>query len=157
MLITGEPGLNGKLRVTVENVEDVTLYVYLMPNDFSKTKYDYHGIFVNNKITYGAKDAQSFEVPADWTVWLVYNPGFFDGEVRVKSRVVMYTNDDQNFISEMKPTGTSQWESQNQAIKLADFDTRENTIIANLQAQLAAEVDKAKQEQLQIDANRTLE
>ena len=90
MLITGEPGLNGKLRVTVENVEDVTLYAYLMPNDFGAS-YNYHGIFVNNKITYGVKDGQSFEVPADWTVWLVYNPGFFDGEVRVKSRVLTYT------------------------------------------------------------------
>jgi len=50
-----------------------------MPNSFN-SDYGYHGIFENNKY-HPRKESGIYEAPLDWSIWIVYNPGYFSGDI----------------------------------------------------------------------------
>jgi len=98
--------MNGKLKVEIISVEDVSANIYLMPNSFSDS-YGTHGILENNKM-YINVESGTYTIPSDWSLWVVYNPGIFDGGINMKSWLEMLTQDDVSKIdSEWQPTGIS--------------------------------------------------
>ena len=51
---------------------------------------------------------ETFAVPTDWTVYIVYNIGMFKGEAIIKSYVTHYNDDDlDDIFQKWQPTGTS--------------------------------------------------
>lgn len=69
------------------------LQVYLIPNKFDQIKYGTQGILENNQVTQKVTTGK-FQVPTDWSVWLVFNPGFLAGRVKVKSWVQYFSEAD---------------------------------------------------------------
>jgi len=92
MVFSAAAGLNGKVKVQIERVDNVKVYVYLMPNSFN-SDYGTHGIFENNKI-HPRTNSGIYEAPTDWSIWVVYNPGFTSGDVWVKTWAEEYTQAD---------------------------------------------------------------
>jgi hypothetical protein len=70
--------LNGKIKVKIDRVMNINLYVYQMPNSFNEEKYGTKGIFENNKLDSKVRKG-TYEVPTDWSLWIVYNPSYISG------------------------------------------------------------------------------
>ena len=108
--ITGANSMNGKLTVEILNVDDATLYIYLQPNNFNEEEMKTVGIIENNKVYnhYSwTKAGRRYSVPSDWTIFLVYNVGYVNGAISVKSWVEPYTEKDISKIQgSWQPTGT---------------------------------------------------
>ena len=91
-------------------MENAQGFVYLQPNKFTKEVSDTVGL-LENMMVYpwkkaGGRSTNTWEVPSDWTVYVVYNVGMFSGSVIIESSVSEYTDADIGFIKTMQPTGT---------------------------------------------------
>lgn len=98
--------LNGKMVVKLQSKEDADVHVFKMPKKFNTKRYPYQGLFENNDYrTYQRSGV--YEVPSDWIVYIQYNVGIFDGNMRVSSWVEDYAESDVEKIKkEWQPTGT---------------------------------------------------
>lgn len=92
MIIGGAPGLNGKIKVEILDVDDVTIYIYEMPNSFSDS-YGTHGLLENGKFHQRVKSGV-YTVPTDWSIWIVFNPGVIGGGVSIRTWAEEYTEAD---------------------------------------------------------------
>ena len=54
----------------------------------------------------GGRKTNTWVVPTDWTVYVVYNVGMFSGSVITESSASQYDDSDIDFIKKMQPTGT---------------------------------------------------
>lgn len=60
------------------------------------------------------KGGRIYEIPSDWTAYLIYNVGYGSGSITVKSWLDQYTEDDISKIDTVwQPTGTY-WVNQTQ-------------------------------------------
>ena len=80
--------MNATITVNMERVTDVKLDVYLQPNNFYNFTFDTFGVQENNLFREDVREG-TFEVPADWAVWLVYESprgesGFFEFNTELK-------------------------------------------------------------------------
>jgi len=77
----------------------------MMPNKFSDD-FGTHGILENNMV-HSKKKEGTFTVPSDWTVYLIYNIGYFNGVISLKSWVTEYVDADIEKLNTIwEPTGT---------------------------------------------------
>ena len=105
MSFTGASTLNGKVIVDVTS-KGASVYLYMMPNKFSKEASNTIGIVENNQIK-AKVESGSYEVPTDWTVYIAYNVGYLDGNIEIKSWAEEYTAIDKTKIDgDWQPTGT---------------------------------------------------
>ena len=97
MSFTGASTLNGKVIVDVTS-KGASVYLYMMPNKFSKEASDTIGIVENNQIK-AKVESGSYEVPTDWTIYIAYNVGYLDGNIDIKSWAEEYTAKDKTKIN----------------------------------------------------------
>lgn len=144
MTIGGSSTLNGKLIVDIES-EGASVYLYMMPNQFSKDASDTVGIVENNQIK-AKVDYGSFEVPTDWSVYIVYNVGYMGGNINVKSWAQEYTEKDKTKIDgDWQPTGTyfiSEEELARIEAERAALEEEERKEQERIQAEILAQQEK---------------
>lgn len=88
------------------NVRGAYIYVYQQPNSFNEKAYGTHGLMENNHL-YTKVATGSFAVPADWSIYIVYNRGYLAGQISIDSWVEDYSGDDQvNIIEKYLETDT---------------------------------------------------
>jgi hypothetical protein len=105
MAFSGASNLNGKVIVDVTS-KGASVYLYMMPNKFSKDASDTVGIVENNQIK-ARVESGSYEVPTDWTAYIAYNVGYLDGDIEIVSWAEEYTSKDKTKIDgDWQPTGT---------------------------------------------------
>jgi len=90
------------------SVENAQAYVFMQPNTFDKSLSPTHGLLENNMVYAYDKRKTSgvYSVPSDWTVTIAYNVGMFAGSIVVETWLEEYTDQDEEFIKKMAPTGT---------------------------------------------------
>ena len=105
MTFSADKSLNGKVKVSIE-AKGASVYVYMMPNNFNTGVSDTIGILENNQIK--AKILKgTYYVPTDWTVYVAFNTGYLDGNIRINSWVEEYVKADKTKIeNDWAPTGT---------------------------------------------------
>ena len=93
--------MNGKLVVLIPEEIDAKAFAYLQPNYFSD-EFGTYGIMENGMV-YSlntlSEGEQTFEVPTDWTIHIVYNIGMLSGKLKVKSYVTDYEISDKENIN----------------------------------------------------------
>ena len=146
--------MNGKLTVEIQNVDDATLYIYLQPNNFNEEEMKTVGIIENNKVYnhYSwTKAGRRYTVPSDWTIFLVYNVGYVNGGISVKSWVSPYTEKDLAKIAgSWQPTGTYWVNATAIALEKAAQEERERKAEEDRQRKIKAaktEAEKLRAEQ----------
>lgn len=146
--ITGAPSMNGKLTVEIQNVDDATLYIYLQPNNFNEEEMKTVGIIENNKVYnhYSwTKAGRRYTVPSDWTIFLVYNVGYVNGGISVKSWVSPYTEKDLAKIAgSWQPTGTYWVNATAIALEKAAQEERERKAEEDRQRKIKAAKTEAE-------------
>ena len=105
VVISASENLNGQLLVEIYSINDASIRVYQMPNNFNTDIYDTKGILENNRINITDKPA-IYKVPTDWTIVLQYNVGFLGGHIKLRSWAQQYKQEDQEWLDTMHPTGT---------------------------------------------------
>ena len=106
-MINADVGLNGKIVLDITSNEDTVSFLYLQPNNFN----DEHsggtvGILENNMV-YADTRSGVYQVPADWTMSLNYNIGYFKGAVQLRIKLMFYDEEDIKEIENMwQPTAT---------------------------------------------------
>jgi len=78
--------INGKIKVSIDQSSSINIFVFLMPNSFNEEEAGSRGILQNNLEERNVKNG-AFEVPTDWSVWIVYNPSITAGQLTVSSWV----------------------------------------------------------------------
>lgn len=105
--VKADSSLNGRLIVKINKIKAaLVLAVHLQPNNFNNDEYGTHGILPNNLYYLDQEEGAKFEVPTDWTVFIVYSNGYFPGSLSIFSGVFEYTEKDLHILDEMQPTGT---------------------------------------------------
>ena len=96
--INSTENLNGKLVLEIVNVDDATLYVYLQPNNFHVDQNKPTIGLIENNMVYNhyswTKGGRKYEIPTDWTAYLIYNVGYGNGAITVKSWIDQYKEED---------------------------------------------------------------
>jgi hypothetical protein len=50
---------------------------------------------------------QSYAIPTDWSLYLIFNIGYLDGSINIESKVQKYVESDQyDILNAWQPTGT---------------------------------------------------
>lgn len=86
--------LNGKLVLTVETNDALSLTLYQFPNSMNE---DNSNGIIENDLVYEITTGTYF-VPTDWTMYFIYNLSFMDGKLVIHSKVELLTVEDQELI-----------------------------------------------------------
>ena len=113
--------LNGKIVVKVINADKSDLFIYKMPVDVKSANGTHISIVENNQTSIKVTNG-SFEAPADWVIFLVYNTHKEKGNIFISSWVEHFSDKDQVLLDTVwQPTSLKYYSRVPSEMKSASF------------------------------------